>query len=241
MKAVRLLGHLFAYCSLHCWTYTACMCILFVNTIRSWDVNIYCTQRLTADQGLTHCMQLNFTAKISKVHECVPLCGIVPMVVILHEYVLVECQELKAKSTCTCLVPSYTARVTTEGLTHTWSSYHCEAHTWMSYQLNLIELPLWGSLTVMLRVWGSPMLECCDIQTMWLSAARRWVSLLVIIRMVRVPNLARLIDFIYTCMFRSCVLSGGAPTPAGTWMFIMWKISTHNWSVKLNIMGIWHL
>ena len=137
MKAVRLLGHLFAYCSLHCWTYTACMCILFVNTIRSWDVNIYCTQRLTADQGLTHCMQLNFTAKISKVHECVPLCGIVPMVVILHEYVLVECQELKAKSTCTCLVPSYTARVTTEGLTHTWSSYHCEAHTWMSYQLTL--------------------------------------------------------------------------------------------------------
>ena len=108
------------------------MCILFVNTIL-----IYCTQWLTADQGLTHCMQLNFTVKISKVHECVTLCGIVPMVVILHEYVLVECQELKAKSTCTYLVPSYAARVTTEGLTHTWSSYHCEAHTWMSYQLTL--------------------------------------------------------------------------------------------------------
>ena len=192
---------------------TACMCILFVNTIRSWDVNIYCTQRLTADQGLTHCMQLNFTAKISKVHECVPLCGIVPMVVILHEYVLVECQELKAKSTCTCLVPSYTARVTTEGLTHTWSSYHCEAHTWMSYQLNLIELPLWGSLTVMLRVWGSPMLECCDIQTMWLSAARRWVSLLVIMKLVlkKMVHVGRVVGLIIIVGgVRTCVSSGGS-------------------------------
>ena len=71
-------------------------------------------------------------------------------------------------------------------------------------------------------------------------------------RMVRISHLARLTDFISTCMFRSCVSSGGAPTPAGTSMFTMWKICTHmkcelkhNGDMKMGhlwlIMDIYHL
>ena len=39
----------------------------------------------------------------------------------------------------------------------------------------------------------------------------------------------------------SCVLSGGAPTLAGTSMFTMWKISIlHTWSVKFKHNGDMH-
>ena len=46
-------------------------------------------------------------------------------------------------------------------------------------------------------------------------------SMFIMCKMLRVLHLARLTDFICTCMFRSCVSSGGAPTPASTSMFLM--------------------
>ena len=46
--------------------------------------------------------------------------------------------------------------------------------------------------------------------------------------------------FFCTCMFRSCVSGGGAPTPAGISMLISWKRKfLHTPSVKLNVRGIW--